>query len=911
MKISVVAIVVFFSTSLISANYQNNQVSSSNGLSGSNLAPFVQNSNLSAEYVKYTLVLFNVTFTETGLNSGTTWSVTLNGATESSSTSSIIFTEPNGSYQYYIHSVTLNTTVPGQTFEYTATPYSGNVSVDGTNANINVLFTFTTTFTHKFSNLTTKLSQEIRESISSYPIFVPYKGNITVYGLNTNGIVVFTENPNFGDVRNIVFLNDSYIYVYPSNSVSLNNGILIEYLEYNFSTGVFKSYYILYNATSSINVSANFTLLGTFSQSLGREGNILFMMSTVNGKSTISEFNSTTLKFEKNLTAVIPNNVSFFFSVSNGNNVVFYGYEFNATSAIPYLALFNVSTNKYFSINTNIKFTKDVVGYFTSGLFYGSNFYFPGVDFNISSDSYSPILISYNPSMNETSNITPATFPKNYGIFNASIFGDVIILSGFGFSSGNVLYSYYPSNGTSFNLTAIIGSNFSVSSMSNLNGNFYVAGVNSPSGLCEEIEFGPNFSLLNSKVLSGKYGFYNPNWWVAGSYYGDNGFITVGGNGLSFYNGTFEAPSLALPGFLTAAAWDGSVFLVGGSTYYSTITTSTGYTYHENSGPLMALYYPNNDTLVNITEKIPTINSLQKLNGSIYQVTWNGTVFFVLGEYGNLSTGNEKLLLFTYDPITGVAKNVTDLIPLFSVSSMTGMLSTDNGTFILLYNNNRDYLYEINTQGGVENFTSIFKVPFNFNDYNGYGTPMAYGDGFLFIGGNYLNGSLFALAYNMQNKSSTNFGGAISNVNGRENQVAFGDGVFLLYGTSGNSPDYTSLLLTFDPITDQVSNISGFIPSNFANKSFTPGGMSFNGSSVFLTGGVFGKVVYGILNLTVNYTVTFTESGLPSGTTWYVNITNGPDSGAITGSSYSFSLTNGTYSYTIATSDHTYRPSQS
>ena len=59
------------------------------------------------------------------------------------------------------------------------------------------------------------------------------------------------------------------------------------------------------------------------------------------------------------------------------------------------------------------------------------------------------------------------------------------------------------------------------------------------------------------------------------------------------------------------------------------------------------------------------------------------------------------------------------------------------------------------------------------------------------------------------------------------------------------------------------------------------------------------------------YTATFTESGLPSGTAWYVNITNGMDSGPITGSSYSFSLTNGTYSYTIATSDHIYKPSPS
>ena len=54
------------------------------------------------------------------------------------------------------------------------------------------------------------------------------------------------------------------------------------------------------------------------------------------------------------------------------------------------------------------------------------------------------------------------------------------------------------------------------------------------------------------------------------------------------------------------------------------------------------------------------------------------------------------------------------------------------------------------------------------------------------------------------------------------------------------------------------------------------------------------------------YTTTFTESNLPSGTTWYVNLSNGMKSGAITGTSYSFSVTNGTYSYTIATSNKIY-----
>ena len=61
----------------------------------------------------------------------------------------------------------------------------------------------------------------------------------------------------------------------------------------------------------------------------------------------------------------------------------------------------------------------------------------------------------------------------------------------------------------------------------------------------------------------------------------------------------------------------------------------------------------------------------------------------------------------------------------------------------------------------------------------------------------------------------------------------------------------------------------------------------------------------------VKYTVTFTESGLSSGGVWYVDLTNGIDSGPITSSSYTFSLTNGSYSYTASTSNKTYSPSPS
>ncbi len=64
---------------------------------------------------------YAVTFTESGLASGTSWSVTFNGNTQSSTGTSTSFSVPDGSYSYTVG------TVSG----YTASPSSGTVSVNG------------------------------------------------------------------------------------------------------------------------------------------------------------------------------------------------------------------------------------------------------------------------------------------------------------------------------------------------------------------------------------------------------------------------------------------------------------------------------------------------------------------------------------------------------------------------------------------------------------------------------------------------------------------------------------------------------------------------------------------------------------------------------------------------------------
>jgi thermopsin len=65
--------------------------------------------------------LFHIRFHETGLTAGTVWSVTANGYTQSTNTTSMVFFEPNGVYAFLVNPVT----------GFTAHPASGAAVVNG------------------------------------------------------------------------------------------------------------------------------------------------------------------------------------------------------------------------------------------------------------------------------------------------------------------------------------------------------------------------------------------------------------------------------------------------------------------------------------------------------------------------------------------------------------------------------------------------------------------------------------------------------------------------------------------------------------------------------------------------------------------------------------------------------------
>jgi hypothetical protein len=104
------------------------------------------------------LPTWSVTFQENGLPAGTPWNVTLNGTSSpSSTTSSIVFSEPNALYSYSIGTSAL-ASVPG----FVVAPQNGYVTVSGAAVTTTVVYTRVALLTH---------SEAACSSVSSPPFY--------------------------------------------------------------------------------------------------------------------------------------------------------------------------------------------------------------------------------------------------------------------------------------------------------------------------------------------------------------------------------------------------------------------------------------------------------------------------------------------------------------------------------------------------------------------------------------------------------------------------------------------------------------------------------------------------------------------------------------------------------------------
>src|SRR5712692_161991 len=170
-----------------------------------------------------------VTFVEAGLRPGTSWSATLNGQTESNSSSTISFSEPNGNYSYDIG------TVAG----YALSPVTGSLSVQGNDVQQSVVFTST------------------EHAVTFVEIGLPAG---TGWSVNLNGETIFSVD------NTIVFVQPQGTYFYMIGSV--------EGFRADPSSG---SMMVAGNSSKSV----RFTPTRTIESVLGRPGVRSFLLVTV------------------------------------------------------------------------------------------------------------------------------------------------------------------------------------------------------------------------------------------------------------------------------------------------------------------------------------------------------------------------------------------------------------------------------------------------------------------------------------------------------------------------------------------------------------------------------------------------------------------------------------------------------
>ena len=224
-----------YSVSLPNGSYSYTISTGNNEYKPSYTGSFIVNGASVSQSISFSKVTYTVTFTESGLPSGASWSITLNGTTKSSTTNTITFSVPNGTYSYTIGSIS----------GYTALPSSGTIMVNGANVNVAITFTLVTyrvTFTENglpsgtmwyvnlsngqsYSGTGTTITFQEPNGSYSYTIATvnkiyapnPSSGTIMVNGANVNVAITFNL------VTYKITFTESGLSSGTSWSVTLNN----------------------------------------------------------------------------------------------------------------------------------------------------------------------------------------------------------------------------------------------------------------------------------------------------------------------------------------------------------------------------------------------------------------------------------------------------------------------------------------------------------------------------------------------------------------------------------------------------------------------------------------------------------------------------------------------------------------
>ena len=143
---------------------------------------------------------YSLTFSETGLPTGTNWSVTVGSTTHTSTGSTISFTETNGTFSFTI----------GAVAGYTATPSSGSVTVNGAAKTASVAFakasagttTYTVTFTETGLPAGTSWSVTLNGSTkSATTATITFQEPNGSYTFSVGSVSGYTVGPSPGTIK--------------------------------------------------------------------------------------------------------------------------------------------------------------------------------------------------------------------------------------------------------------------------------------------------------------------------------------------------------------------------------------------------------------------------------------------------------------------------------------------------------------------------------------------------------------------------------------------------------------------------------------------------------------------------------------------------------------------------------------
>jgi len=232
----------------------------------------VNGANVS-QSITFSLVTYTVTFTESGLPTGTTWYVNLsNGKTFSSSTNTISFSEPNGTYLYTVATVNKN---------YAPSPSSGTFTVNGANVQVSITFSFGT-FTVTFIESGLPAGTTWYVNLSNGQTFSQKTTSLTstITFLETHGIYFYTITTNNKMYKAI---HSSGMFVVNGASVS----IPVKFFEVTY-TVVFFEIGLPSGTTWYVNLSNGQTFSSTKSIIVFNEpnGTYTYTIGTKNGDYT-------------------------------------------------------------------------------------------------------------------------------------------------------------------------------------------------------------------------------------------------------------------------------------------------------------------------------------------------------------------------------------------------------------------------------------------------------------------------------------------------------------------------------------------------------------------------------------------------------------------------------------------------